>query len=111
MKIGAPTVLSFTPRRGNALPIYVNWSGDFSVGSAGTGICAASAANSPILIAGFGVFGEQSGGCHALTGLTVGAAAYAVDYASASQFSREFKRLLGNPPSAEVQMDIAMNMS
>lgn len=36
-------------------------------------------------------------------GITAEAAAYAVGYASASQFTREFKRLFGLPPVAEVR--------
>ncbi|WP_233523574.1 AraC family transcriptional regulator [Dyella solisilvae] len=36
-------------------------------------------------------------------GMTAEAAAYAVGYASASQFTREFKRLFGLPPVAEVR--------
>jgi AraC-like DNA-binding protein len=36
-------------------------------------------------------------------GMTAEAAAYAVGYASASQFNREFKRLFGLPPVAEVK--------
>ena len=36
-------------------------------------------------------------------GMTAEAAGYAVGYASASQFNREFKRLFGLPPAAEVR--------
>lgn len=36
-------------------------------------------------------------------GMTADAAGYAVGYASASQFNREFKRLFGLPPMAEVR--------
>ncbi|WP_236585251.1 AraC family transcriptional regulator [Dyella sp. EPa41] len=36
-------------------------------------------------------------------GMTAEAAGYAVGYASASQFNREFKRLFGRPPVAEVK--------
>jgi AraC-like DNA-binding protein len=36
-------------------------------------------------------------------GMTAEAAGYAVGYASASQFNREFKRLFGLPPVAEVK--------
>jgi len=36
-------------------------------------------------------------------GMTAEAAAYAVGYASASQFNREFKRLFGLPPVAEIR--------
>lgn len=36
-------------------------------------------------------------------GMTADAAGYAVGYASASQFNREFKRLFGLPPAAEVR--------
>ncbi|PMQ06687.1 RCS-specific HTH-type transcriptional activator RclR [Dyella sp. AD56] len=36
-------------------------------------------------------------------GMTAEAASYAVGYASASQFNREFKRLFGLPPHAEVR--------
>jgi len=36
-------------------------------------------------------------------GMTAEAAGYAVGYASASQFNREFKRLFGLPPAAEVK--------
>lgn len=36
-------------------------------------------------------------------GMTAEAAAYAVGYASASQFNREFKRLFGLPPLAEIK--------
>ena len=43
-------------------------------------------------------------------GLTAGAAAYAVGYSSVSQFSREFKRLFGNPPSIEVQTASALSV-
>ncbi len=37
--------------------------------------------------------------------LSAGAAAYRVGYTSPSQFSREFKRLFGYPPSVEAQLD------
>ena len=45
----------------------------------------------------------QTGIFQILDGHNISQAAYAVGYASPSQFSREFKRLFGLPPRAAIQ--------